>query len=67
MRTMAQGASRAAEIKAALRIAIRLLTDEELAHEAEVMKRRAREAQSMAAKLSKEIKRRKRGERNARR
>ena len=60
MRTMAEGAGEQIAGKAAERIAIRALSDAELAHEAKAMKRKASYAQGMAAKLEREIKRRRR-------
>ena len=65
MRTVAQGSGGEASNKAAERIAIRALTDAELAHEAKTMRRKASYAQGMAAKLEREIKRRRRRAREA--
>ncbi|WP_458788954.1 hypothetical protein [Dyella jiangningensis] len=56
--------SKAAD-KEAERIAIRLLSDAELAHEAKTMRRKASYAQGMADKLDREIKRRRRAKRQA--
>lgn len=60
MRTVAEGAGEQIAGKAAERIAIRALSDTELAYEAKAMKRKASYAQGMAAKLEREIKRRRR-------
>ena len=65
VRTVAQGSGGETSNKAAERIAIRALTDTELAHEAKTMRRKASYAQGMAAKLEREIKRRRRRAREA--
>ena len=49
----------------ALRIAIRQLTDDELAHEAKVMRGRAAFAQGMAARMESELNKRRRARRQA--
>lgn len=51
--------------RTALRIAIRQLSDDELAHEAKVMRGRAAFAQGMAARIESELNRRRRARRQA--
>lgn len=50
---------------AAIRIAIRALSDDELSHEAKVMRQKASYAQGMADRLAREIKRRRNVRRRA--
>jgi hypothetical protein len=63
MRAVVERAGQAPTEPAAIRIAVRALTDDELAHEAKVMRQKASYSQGMAVRLEREMKRR----RNARR
>ena len=65
MRAMVTRAGEAPTEPAAIRIAIRALSDDELAHEAKVMRQKARYAQGMADRLAREIKRRRNAVRRA--
>lgn len=65
MRAVVERAGQAPTEPAAIRIAIRALSDDELAHEAKVMRQKASYAQGMASRLDREIKRRRNSLRRA--